>query len=110
MAKPTSITEVMQGMPAAFQSARAGNVKAVVQFNLTGDGGGTWTVKIAEGKCAVTEGASDAPNATVTAAAADYLALTRGELNPMSAFMGGKLKIAGDMSLMMSFQNWFAMG
>ena len=110
MAKPTSIIEVMQGMPTAFQSARAGNVKAVVQFNLTGDGGGTWAVKIAEGKCQVTEGAAEAPNATVTAAAADYLALTRGELNAMSAFMGGKLKITGDMSLMMSFQNWFALG
>jgi len=110
MAKPTTILEVMQGMPGAFQSARAGNVNAVVQFNLTGDGGGTWTVKIAEGKCEVAEGAAQAPNATVTAAAADYLALTRGELNPMSAFMSGKLKITGDMSLMMSFQNWFAIG
>jgi putative sterol carrier protein len=58
----------------------------------------------------VAEGAAQAPNATVTDAAADYLALTRGELNPMSAFMSGKLKITGDMSLMMSFQNWFAIG
>ncbi len=108
MDKPTTIQQVMQGMPGAFQAAKAGNVKASVQFNLTGEGGGTWTVKIAEGKCEVVDGAIEAPTATLTAAASDYLALVRGELNAMSAFMSGKLKITGDMGLMMKFQNWFA--
>jgi putative sterol carrier protein len=109
MAKPTTIQEVMQGMPQAFQAARAGEVQAAVQFNLSGEGGGTWTVKIAQGKCEVADGPAEAPTATVTAAAADYLALARGELNPMAAFMGGKLRITGDMGLMMKFQSWFAM-
>jgi putative sterol carrier protein len=65
-------------------------------------------VKIADGKCEVSEGKAEAPKATVTALAADYLAIARGELNAVSAFMGGKLKVAGDMSLMMKFMDWFA--
>jgi putative sterol carrier protein len=108
MEKPTTIAELMQQMPAAFLPAKAGGVNTVVQFNLGGEGGGTWTVKIADGKCEVSEGKAEAPKATVTALAADYLAIARGELNAVSAFMGGKLKVAGDMSLMMKFMDWFA--
>ena len=108
MDKQTTIEQVMQGMPAAFQAAKAGNVAAAVQFNLTGEGGGTWTVKIADGKCEVISGPAEKPTATVTAAAADYLAVARGELNAVSAFMSGKIKVVGDMGLMMKFQSWFA--
>ena len=109
MEKPTTIEQVMQGMPAAFQAAKAGNITVAVQFNLTGEGGGTWTAKIANGKCEVTSGPTDKPTATVTAAASDYLAMARGELNAVSAFMSGKIKVAGDMGLMMKFQSWFGM-
>jgi putative sterol carrier protein len=28
-------------------------------------------------------------------------------MDPVSAFMGGKIQIAGDMGVMMQFQNWF---
>jgi putative sterol carrier protein len=109
MEKPNSIAEVMQKLPEAFLAAKAGNAKAVVQFNLSGEGGGTYTVTIGDGKCQVAEGPATAPTtAIVTAAAADYLAIARNELNAVSAFMGGKLKIAGDMSLMMRFMDWFA--
>lgn len=37
----------------------------------------------------------------------DFLALTKGELNPMSAVMSGKLKIKGDMSVAMKLQSLF---
>jgi putative sterol carrier protein len=109
MNKPTTIAEVMQLMPEAFQPSKAGNVNMVVQFNLSGEGGGTWAVSIADGKCQVTEGKAEAPKATVTSSAADYLSIVRGELNAVSAFMSGKLKVAGDMGLMMKFMDWFAM-
>jgi putative sterol carrier protein len=108
MEKPTTIAELMQQMPGAFLPDKAGSVNTVVQFNLSGEGGGTWAVKIADGKCEVSEGKADAPKSTVTASATDYLAIARGELNAVSAFMGGKLKVAGDMSLMMKFMDWFA--
>lgn len=107
MDKPTTIQEVMEQMPKLFQAAKAGNTNASVQFNLTGDGGGTWTVKIADGKCETINGPVDSPTATLTAAASDYLAMVRGDLSAMSAFTSGKLKIAGDMMLMMKFQSWF---
>jgi putative sterol carrier protein len=38
----------------------------------------------------------------------DWLNILSGALNPVSAFMGGKIKVQGDMGLAMQFQNWFA--
>lgn len=34
----------------------------------------------------------------------DWLAMTRGELDPMTAYMSGKLRIQGDMGLAMQMQ------
>jgi len=37
----------------------------------------------------------------------DFVALTKGELNPMNAVMNGKVKIKGDMSIAMKLQSLF---
>lgn len=39
---------------------------------------------------------------TITMSLDDFIALTKGELNPTSAFMTGKMKITGDMSVAMA--------
>lgn len=51
----------------------------------------------------VTE-ADDAADTTIRMSWADWTALTRGELNPMAAFMSGKLKLDGDMAGAMQLQ------
>ncbi len=43
----------------------------------------------------------------IEASFADFLALTKGELNPMKAVMSGKVKIKGDMSVAMKLQSLF---
>ena len=45
---------------------------------------------------------------TITVSKEDFLALSKGELNPMSAVMSGKVKIDGDMSVAMKLQTLFA--
>ncbi len=108
MDKPMTPAEMMQQLPTAFLPDKAGATKAVIQVNLTGEGGGNWIVDVADGKCQVSEGTATSPKATITAGAADYLAVALGQLNAVSAFMAGKIKVTGDMALVMSFQNWFA--
>jgi len=41
---------------------------------------------------------------TVTVSKDDLVAMTKGELDPTTAFMTGRLKIAGDMSAAMALQ------
>jgi putative sterol carrier protein len=79
---------------------------AIYQFNITGDGGGEWNLDLTKGKTSdfVAEGSHDSPGATITVSAEDWLGMLNGSLNPMQAFMGGKIKIDGDMTLAMSLQ------
>ncbi len=45
---------------------------------------------------------------TISVSKDDFLALAAGKLDPMMAFMSGKLKVSGDMSVAMSLQKIFA--
>jgi putative sterol carrier protein len=42
--------------------------------------------------------------------ASDYVALVNGEANPMNLFMAGKIKVEGDITLAMKFQEMFDQG
>lgn len=102
-----AVREIFNLMPAQLNTDTAKGMNSVIQFNLTGDGGGEWNVAIADGACQVSEGAHGAPNMTMTMAASDYVDMITGKLNGQMAFMSGKLKIAGDMGLAMKMQSLF---
>jgi len=110
MSFPSTPKELFEKMPDNFDAGAAGDMNAIIQFDLSGDGGGVWAVSVADGQCSVTEGGDPSPTLTIGMEANDFMALTRGELNPMNAFMGGKIKLQGDMGLAMKFQGLFGMG
>ncbi len=107
MATAEEIKAIFSAMPATLNADAAKGMNSVIQFNLTGDGGGNYHVIIADGACTVQEGAHASPNMTMTMAAQDYLDMVAGKLNGQMAFMSGKLKIAGDMGLAMKMQTLF---
>ncbi len=84
--------------------AKIGNTDAIFQFELTGDDAGTFHAKVADGKAEIFEEANDNPNVTIVMDTEDFKKLMSGELNGTSAFMSGKLKVKGDMSLAMKLQ------
>jgi putative sterol carrier protein len=96
-------------MPGQFKADKAGDMNATVQFDLAGEGGGQWYATINQGACTVTEGATANPQATIRMAASDYVDMTTGKLNPMTAFMTGKVKVEGDLATVMKFQTLFGM-
>jgi putative sterol carrier protein len=102
-----TVKEVMETLPLAFQPDKAKGMDATFQFELTGEGGGTWVAKIADGQCTVTEGGIDNPGATIRMEAADYVAIAQGKLDMARAFMGGKIKVKGDMGLVMKLPDLF---
>ena len=91
---------------AAANPEAATSPNAVYQFNITGDGGGDWALDLTKGKSSdfVGQGTHDGPGATITVSDEDWLGMINGTLNPMQAFMSGKIKIDGDMTLAMSLQ------
>lgn len=107
MSVADQVKEIFNAMPANLNADAAKGLNAVIQFNLTGDGGGNYYVTIKDGTCTVTEGTHQSPNMTMTMAAQDYVDMIAGKLNGQMAFMSGKLKIAGDMGLAMKMQSLF---
>jgi putative sterol carrier protein len=59
-----------------------------------------------DGKVTVTEGTGEA-DTTIQATEENFLAISRGELNPTTAYMTGKLKIKGDMGAALKLQKLF---
>ena len=82
-------------------------MKATIQYDIIGEGGGTYHVDVTDGKCSVQQGAAASPNLTLTMAAPDWLDMVGGKLNGQMAFMSGKLKIKGDMGLAMKLAGMF---
>jgi putative sterol carrier protein len=96
--------DIFARMATSVDEAAAKGLNGTVQFNLTGEGGGAWYATVKDGKIAVTKGSVSSPNMTMAMDAQDYVDMNTGKLNPQVAFMTGKLKISGDMSLAMKMQ------
>ena len=107
MSVSDDLKEIFNKMPEAFSPEKADGINATIQLDLSGDGGGSWLIKIADGQIATEEGQANSPDLTLGMEASDYIALSRGEANPMNLFMAGKIKLQGDMGLAMKFQEMF---
>jgi putative sterol carrier protein len=105
-----TVNQLMERMPKAFMPEKAEGVDAVIQYHLTGEEAGDWIVTIQDGQCTVAEGVAENPNMTLTADAQDYKDVITGKMNGMTAFMQGKIKLAGDLNLAMKLPNFFKMG
>jgi len=57
----------------------------------------------------VEQGSHPSPKMTLSADSDDYIALFTGKLDPMQAFMQGKLKLQGDLNLAMKMTQFFKM-
>ncbi|RJP26354.1 MAG: sterol-binding protein [Candidatus Abyssobacteria bacterium SURF_5] len=102
-----SVKESFDVMPANFKKDKAAGMKAVYQWDITGEGGGKWNAVIDNGNIQVSEGQHASPNITITVAAKDWLDILNGKLDGQMAFMSGKLKVKGDMSLAMKLKTLF---
>jgi len=85
-------------------AGKIAGMNSIFQFNL---GEEVFSVKVADGAVAVSEGSMEGANIQLTMSPEDFLALTSGQLNSQQAFLTGKLKIKGDMQLALKLQNVF---
>jgi len=105
------IEQIFKQLPENVDLSKLGDFKATVVFSLGGEGGGDYQVNIADGKV-TTEKASDSeekPTAKVSMDADDYKDMMSGKLNPVQAFMSGKVRVEGDLNAVMKLQSLFKM-
>ncbi len=103
-----TIQTIMQNTPKVFNAQAAAGLDAVIQMNFTGEEASQWYMIIRDQTCQVDQGQAQDPHMTMTVDSEDYKAIIGGELNAMNAFMQGKIKVSGDMSLAMKMQSLFS--
>jgi putative sterol carrier protein len=90
-----TVKDSFEAMAGRFRAERAQGVKAVIQYDITGPGGCTYHVDIADGQCAVREGGAAAtPNLTLTMGAQDWLDMLAGKLQYLSSRLPVSLSVA----------------
>jgi putative sterol carrier protein len=98
-----SAKELLNMLPKAFNPDAATGTDATIQFNTKEPHYAT----IKNGACTVTQGSAASPDVTLTIDDDDLVALMKGELNGMTAFMTGKLQVEGDLMLAQRMSSFF---
>ena len=92
----------------SFRQAAAGQ-KATIQQVITGAEGEThYWITIDDGSLDLGTGDIEGEDATITQSYDTAAALAKGELSPVTAFMTGKLKIGGNMGMILGLQGALA--
>jgi len=104
-----TVKETFEAMAGRFRSDKASGTTAVIQYDVSGDGGGTWHAVIKDGACMVNSGSAPNPNLTLSIAGQDWLDMLSGKQSGQMLFMSGKLKVKGDMGLAMKLGSMFSM-
>jgi putative sterol carrier protein len=93
----------------AFRRAAAGQRATLQQVITDHDGGDThYWITIDDGRIDLGVGDVQGEDATITQSYDSAAALARGELSPVTAFMTGRLKVAGNMGLILGLQGALA--
>ena len=105
-----SIPGSFAALQAAFLPQQAVGVTRSFQFDFSGREAGTWNANVANGAFTYGQGPAANPDATIAVDSDDWLKLLKGELDGMSAFLQGKIKVTPTSAAMglMQFQQWFA--
>jgi putative sterol carrier protein len=85
--------------------ARAAGMRATYRFDV--EGAGTWRVEVADGRVAVAEQGGDA-ECVVRTDEATFLKIVNGETSPITAYMFGKVKVEGDVSLVTALREFLS--
>jgi len=86
-------------LPSRFKAEKAEGVDVVVQLNVSGPEGGSWTVTVKDQKLQVTEGTHTSPNLTLKMSLTDFLDMVNGKLSAEKAFFTGKVQFKGNIAV-----------
>ena len=95
----SSVKEYFETLPQRFVAPASKGLHAIFQYELSGNGGGTYHAKVNDGTLEVVEGASEEPTVTAKLNADSFVKMANGELSPVMAYMKGQMKITGNVML-----------
>ena len=102
-----TVAETFENMQTHFNPAAAAGLNKTIQMNISGEEAGQWAIKIVNQTCELITGGVEKPDLTMAMSDKDWIAIVERKLDPMNAFVTGKIKATGDMMLAMRIQNLF---
>ncbi|MDY7079209.1 MAG: NAD(P)H-dependent oxidoreductase [Chloroflexota bacterium] len=103
-----TMRDIVAGMALVFNPKAAGDLQAVVQFDVSGEEPGQYYLRTAEGKCAAFEGTHPQPSLIIHTPSEVWLRISSGELDGAQAMMSGQYSVEGDLGLLMRFNQLFS--
>ena len=91
-------------LPAKFDPNKAAGIDAVVQLNISGDNGGDWYLIIKDKKLEVKTGIHQNRVISVKMKDTDYIDMINGKMTGDKAYMTGKLRFKGNISVGMKLK------
>ncbi len=80
-------------------------VAAVIELQISGKNGGTWTIDCKKSGGKVSEGSTGKADLIVKLSEDDFIDIFEEKLKPASAYFSGKLKVEGDLSVALKLGN-----
>jgi putative sterol carrier protein len=104
-----TVAETIKVLQEHFNHGAAAGVNKTIQLNISGNEAGKWAIKIANQACELIPGGVEKPDLTLSLADKDWMAIAEGKLDPMHAYMTGKLKATGDIAFAMRISKLFGL-
>jgi putative sterol carrier protein len=105
----SGINQFISRMAGSFNPEKAAGLEATVQLNLSGAHTGNWYLVVKDKQFTVNEGVVANPGLTVSADSEELYRIFSGQMDAMQAFMQGKLKVSGELSLAFKLVGLFKM-
>jgi len=105
-AKMSTTQQIFDQVKTRLTKDKAKKINASYFFDIGGNDGGKWHVDLTKDGDWVTQTTTDTPAQCMISVpnGDDWVAIATGKLNATMAFMQGKVKVKGDMSLAMKLQ------
>ena len=103
------LDRIFEGMQERFVPEKAQGVDADIQWIVTDDGiEHTYLTAIRDGNCIVSKNASENPKVALKTDVVSFSKLITGQAQGPQLFMGGKLKVSGDLMFSQRITGFFA--
>jgi multimeric flavodoxin WrbA len=105
--RPDSLETFMMIMSWGFNTTSAANLRAVIQFNFSGEVTGGCYFKVSDGKIEAHEGITENPDLTIESPFELWIDIMAGKADGQKMFLEQKYKAIGDLSLLIRMKDLF---
>ncbi len=105
---PKSAWEAVSAMPSVFNGEAAGDLSAVIKFQVSGSEVFTAYLHIEEGNCSLEKELPREPDLIIESPADVWLAIARKELDGQQAFAQQAFRAEGNLGILMSMSRLFS--